>query len=146
MSGGADGITDMDADYGNMDDEQPDSADGAQTALQIQIWKKVPNDDSSEDMIDPNEELVPIDEAPGMSAGEGNVEGSNDTGIKGIYKKYQQGKMKVPVLKNVEFLHGRRRICRNHGTIRFGKNYSDEHYRMSGQADRGDFFSGWSGY
>ena len=31
-------------------------------------------DDSSEDMIDPNEELVPIDEAPGMSA-DGNVEG-----------------------------------------------------------------------
>lgn len=28
MSGGADGITDMDADHGNMDDEQPDSADG----------------------------------------------------------------------------------------------------------------------
>ena len=31
-------------------------------------------DDSSEDTIDPNEELVPIDEAPGMSA-DGNVEG-----------------------------------------------------------------------
>ncbi len=27
MSGGADGITDMDADYGNMDDEQIDSTD-----------------------------------------------------------------------------------------------------------------------
>ena len=31
-------------------------------------------DDSSDDLIDPNEELVPIDEAPGMSA-DGNVEG-----------------------------------------------------------------------
>lgn len=31
-------------------------------------------DDSSDDSIDPNEELVPIDEAPGMSAGE-DVEG-----------------------------------------------------------------------
>ena len=31
-------------------------------------------DDSSDDTIDPNEELVPIDEAPGMSAGE-DVEG-----------------------------------------------------------------------
>lgn len=59
--------------------------------------------------------------------------------LKGIYKEYQQGKMKVPVLKD-EFLHGRRRIRGNYGTIRFGKNYSDEHYRMSGQADRGDFF------
>ena len=39
MSGGADGITDMDADHGNMDDEQPDSADGE--AIQIQIWKRV---------------------------------------------------------------------------------------------------------
>ena len=29
---------------------------------------------SSDDSIDPNEELVPIDEAPGMSAGE-DVEG-----------------------------------------------------------------------
>ena len=28
MSGGANGITDMAADHGNIDDEQPDSADG----------------------------------------------------------------------------------------------------------------------
>ena len=39
-----------------------------------QIWNPAQTDDSSEDMIDPNEELVPIDEAPGMSA-DGNVEG-----------------------------------------------------------------------
>ena len=145
MSGGADGITDMDADHGNMDDEQPDSADGE--AYTDPDMEEGSEDDSSDDSIDPNEELVPIDEAPGMSAGE-DVEGDrNDTGIKGVYiKEYQQGKMKVPVLKECEFLHGRRRIRGNYGTIRFGKNYSDEHYRMSGQADRGDFFSGWSGY
>lgn len=39
-------------------------------------------DDSSDDSIDPNEELVPIDEAPGMSAGEDDG-GIDDTGIKG---------------------------------------------------------------
>lgn len=31
--------------------------------------------------------------------------------LKGIYKEYQQGKMKVPVLKNVDFSDGRGRIC-----------------------------------
>ena len=39
MSGGADGITDMDADHGNMDDEQPDPQMGK--PIQIQIWKRV---------------------------------------------------------------------------------------------------------
>ena len=72
MSGGADGITDMDADYGNMDDEQPDSADGE--AYTDPDMEEGSEDDSSDDSIDPNEELVPIDEAPGMSAGE-DVEG-----------------------------------------------------------------------
>ena len=52
MESGADSFTEPDM--------EEDSADAA--------------DDSSEDMIDPNEELVPIDEAPGMSA-DGNVEG-----------------------------------------------------------------------
>ena len=44
MSGGADGITDMDADYGNMDDAQINSTDmdPAQTALQSRIWRKIP--------------------------------------------------------------------------------------------------------
>ena len=72
MSGGADGITDMDADQGNMDDEQPDSADGE--AYTDPDMEENSEDDSSDDSIDPNEELVPIDEAPGMSAGE-DVEG-----------------------------------------------------------------------
>ena len=72
MSGGADGITDMDADHGNMDDEQPDSADGE--AYTDPDMEEGSEDDSSDDSIDPNEELVPIDEAPGMSAGE-DVEG-----------------------------------------------------------------------
>lgn len=72
MSGGADGITDMDADHGNMDDEQPDSADGE--AYTDPDMEESSEDDSSDDSIDPNEELVPIDEAPGMSAGE-DVEG-----------------------------------------------------------------------
>ena len=72
MSQGADGITDMDADHGNMDDEQPDSADGE--AYTDPDMEEGSEDDSSDDSIDPNEELVPIDEAPGMSAGE-DVEG-----------------------------------------------------------------------
>ncbi len=38
--------------------------------------------------------------------------------LKGIYKEYQQGKMKVPVLKDVNFSI-RGRICGNHGTFRF---------------------------
>lgn len=79
MSGGADGITDMDADYGNMDDAQIDSTDmesGADSFTEPDMEEDSADtaDDSSEDMIDPNEELVPIDEAPGMSA-DGNVEG-----------------------------------------------------------------------
>ena len=68
MSGGADGITDMDADHGNMDDEQPDSADGE--AYTDPDMEEGSEDDSSDDSIDPNEELVPIDEAPGMSGDE----------------------------------------------------------------------------
>ena len=72
MSGGADGITDMDADYGNMDDEQTDSAD--MEAYTEPDMGESSEDDSSDDAIDPNEELVPIDEAPGMSADE-DVEG-----------------------------------------------------------------------
>ena len=40
--------------------------------------------------------------------------------LKGIFKNYQQGKMSVPVLKDVNF-HGRGRICGNHGTSRSGK-------------------------
>lgn len=42
--------------------------------IQIQNMEEGSEDDSSDDSIDPNEELVPIDEAPGMSAGE-DVEG-----------------------------------------------------------------------
>lgn len=40
MSGGADGITDMDADHGNMDDEQPGFRQMGKP-IQIQIWKRV---------------------------------------------------------------------------------------------------------
>jgi len=39
--------------------------------------------------------------------------------LKGIYKDYLQGKMTVPVLKNVKFFHGRGRICSHYGTFRF---------------------------
>ena len=79
MSGGADGITDMDADYENLDDSQMDSVDMNSSTDDFTDTDMDENstdmtDDSSDDTIDPNEELVPIDEAPGMSAGE-DVEG-----------------------------------------------------------------------
>ena len=64
MSGGADGITDMESSADDftepdMDESPTDTTD---------------NSSDTDDVIDPNEELVPIDEAPGMSAGE-DVEG-----------------------------------------------------------------------
>ena len=79
MSGGADGITDMDADYGDYHDAQTDSADmdaytDDYSEPDIDESYEDTEDDGSDDTIDPNEELVPIDEAPGMSAGE-DVEG-----------------------------------------------------------------------
>ena len=92
MSGGADGITDMDADHGNMDDAQPDSADmeSGEAAIQSQIWKRVLQTQQMTvqmTTIDPNEELVPIDEAPGMSADVKTWRESNDTGIERVYIK-----------------------------------------------------------
>ena len=64
MSGGADGITDMESSADDftepdMDESSTDTTD---------------NSSDTDDVIDPNEELVPIDEAPGMSA-DGDVEG-----------------------------------------------------------------------
>lgn len=52
--------------------------------------------------------------------------------LKGIYKEYQQGKMKVPVLKDVNFSMEEGEICSHYGTVRFRKNNSDEYYWMSG--------------
>ena len=79
MSGGADGITDMDADNGDYDDAQTDSSDmdaytDDDSEPDIDESYEDTEDDGSDDTIDPNEELVPINEAPGMSAGE-DVEG-----------------------------------------------------------------------
>ena len=64
MSGGADGITDMESSADDftepdMDESPTDTTD---------------NSSDTDDVIDPNEELVPIDEAPGMSA-DGDVDG-----------------------------------------------------------------------
>ena len=64
MSGGADGITDMESSADDftepdMDESPTDTTD---------------NSSDTDDVIDPNEELVSIDEAPGMSA-DGDVEG-----------------------------------------------------------------------
>lgn len=64
MSGGADGITDMES---SADDFTEPDMDESPT-------NTTDNSSDTDDVIDPNEELVPIDEAPGMSA-DGDVEG-----------------------------------------------------------------------
>ena len=73
MSGGADGITDMNFD--NTDEYQDDSAnmdsyteDFSETAVDENTDDT--EGDGSDDALDPNEDLVPIDEAPGVSADE----------------------------------------------------------------------------
>ena len=65
--------------------------------------------------------------------------------LKGIYKEYQQGKMKVPVLKDVNFSMEEGEYVAIM-TFRFRKNHIDEYYRMSGQTDRRNLLSGWTGY
>lgn len=77
MSGGADGIADMNS-FDNMDEYQDDSVDMNSTEDFSEPVMDESSDgteeSSSDDALDPNEELVPIDEAPGMSADE-DVEG-----------------------------------------------------------------------
>mgnify|MGYP000131656126 CR=1 FL=1 len=52
--------------------------------------------------------------------------------LKGIYKDYQQGKMTVPVLKDVNFSWRRENMWTIMGPVRFRKDHTDEYYRMSG--------------
>ena len=52
--------------------------------------------------------------------------------LKGIYKEYQQGKMKVPVLKDVNFSMEEGEVCSNYGTFRFRKDHTYEYYRLPG--------------
>ena len=73
MSGGADGITDMNFD--NTDEYQDDSAnmdsyteDFSEPAVDENTDDT--EGDGSDDALDPNEDLVPIDEAPGVGADE----------------------------------------------------------------------------
>ena len=81
MSGGADGITDMDDDsYGadgsvsDMTDMESSADDFTEPDMDESPTDTTDNSSDTDDVIDPNEELVPIDEAPGMSA-DGDVEG-----------------------------------------------------------------------
>ena len=81
MSGGADGITDMDDDsYGadgsvsDMTDMESSADDFTEPDMDESSTDTTDNSSDTDDVIDPNEELVPIDEAPGMSA-DGDVEG-----------------------------------------------------------------------
>lgn len=84
MSGGADGITDMDDDSYGADGSVSDMTDMESSAddftepdmdeSSTDTTDTTDNSSDTDDVIDPNEELVPIDEAPGMSA-DGDVEG-----------------------------------------------------------------------
>ena len=49
-----------------------------------------------------------------------------------IYKDYIQGKMTVPVLKGRQPVCGGRRICGDHGTVRFRKVHTDEYHWLPG--------------
>ena len=51
--------------------------------------------------------------------------------LKGIFKNYQQGKMSVPVLKDVNFPWKRENMWQS-WTIRIRKNNTHEYYRMPG--------------
>lgn len=80
MSGGADGITDMNTDsFDNVDEYQNGSEDmdsgtaDSSEPVMDENYDGTGGDDS-DDVLDPNEDLVPIDEAPGVSADE-DVEG-----------------------------------------------------------------------
>ena len=48
--------------------------------------------------------------------------------LKGIYKEYQQGKMSVPVLKNI---NGRGGICGDHGSFWFWQDNTYEYHWLS---------------
>lgn len=50
--------------------------------------------------------------------------------LKNIYKDYLQGKEAVPVLKDISLM-SQRGICGDNGSVRLGKVYAYEHYRLS---------------
>ena len=60
--------------------------------------------------------------------------------LKNIYKEYIQGKMSVPVLKNVDFSMEEGEYVAIMGRFRFRKNYTDEYYRMLDQPTQ---FKAW---
>ena len=60
--------------------------------------------------------------------------------LKGIYKDYQQGKMSVPVLKDINFSMEEGEYVAINGTIRIRKNNTHEYYRMLDKPTEGKFF------
>lgn len=81
MNGGADGITDMDADFdgadgtvSDMTDMESSTDDFTEPNMEESSTDTTDSTSDTDDVIDPNEELVPIDAAPGTSA-DGDVEG-----------------------------------------------------------------------
>ena len=65
--------------------------------------------------------------------------------LKGIYKDYQQGKMNVPVLKDINFSMEEGEYVAIMGPSGSGKTTLMNNYRMSGQANEGRIFSGRTG-
>ena len=61
--------------------------------------------------------------------------------LKGIYKDYQQGKMIVPVLKDVNFS-----MEEGEYVAIMGPSGSGEYNRLSGSGNQGNFFPGWAGH
>ena len=66
--------------------------------------------------------------------------------LKGIYKDYQQGKMIVPVLKDVNFSMEEGEYVAIMGPSGSGEIYIDEYNRLSGSGNQGNFFPGWAGH
>ena len=66
--------------------------------------------------------------------------------LKGIYKEYQQGKMKVPVLKNVDFSMEKGNMWPLWGLPAPARPTLMRYYRLSRSGNGGELYPGRAGY